>query len=132
MTTSHRTKLYQKTHVCSGGIWAADLRSGKVRKLVDVGGLTADPIFRCDGQWLYFQSNGTGTYGVLLTLQTGWERSAKLDRPHNAKREFWSYGFSISADGRKILHTMHNGRFAQLTIMNADGSDSASDRRAGV
>jgi Tol biopolymer transport system component len=53
-------KDVSKNTRCSGGIWTADLRSGNVRKLVDVGGMTANPVFSPDGQSLYFQSNGTG------------------------------------------------------------------------
>jgi Tol biopolymer transport system component len=115
-------KDVSKNTSCSGGIWTADLRSGAVRKLVDVGGLTANPIFSRDGQWLYFQSNGTGAYEIYRCRPDG-SAVQNLTGPQNAKHEFWSYGFSISADGRKILHTIHNGRVAQIAIMNADGSD---------
>lgn len=107
---------------CSGGIWTADLRSGEVRKLVDVGGMTANPVFSRDGHWLYFQSNGTGTYEIYRCKPDGSEVQ-NLTGPRNAKREFESYGFSISTDGSKILHTIHNGTVAKTAIMNADGSD---------
>ncbi|HUE15108.1 MAG TPA: hypothetical protein VMR25_13135 [Planctomycetaceae bacterium] len=115
-------KDVSKNTPCRGGIWTADLRSGQVRKLVDLGGMTANPIFTPDGQWLYFQSNGTGAYEIYRCKPDGSEVQ-NLTGPHNAKREFWSYGFSISTDGRKILHTIHNGKVAKIAIMNADGSD---------
>ncbi len=111
-----------KNTPCSGGIWTADLRSGKVRKLVDVGGMTANPIFSRDGRWLYFQSNGTGTYEIYRCKPDGSEVQ-NLTGPQNAKREFASYGFSISTDGSKVLYTIHNGKVAKIAIMNADGSD---------
>ena len=111
-----------KNTPCSGGIWTANLRSGDVRKLVDAGGMTANPIYSRDGKWLYFQSNGTGIYEIYRCKPDGSDVQ-NLTGPHNLKREFESYGFSISTDGSKVLHTVHNGVVAKTAIMNADGSD---------
>ena len=111
-----------KNTPCRGGIWTADLGTGEVRKVVDVGGMTANPIYSPAGDWLYFQANATGQYEIYRCRPDGTEIQ-NLTGPQNPKREFESYGFSISSDGSQVLHTIHNGKVAQTAIMNADGTD---------
>ncbi len=116
---------------CRGGIWTVDLRTGDVHKRVDVGGMTANPIFSRDGQWLYFQSDGSGAYEIYRCRPDGRDVQ-NLTGPQNPDHKWASYGFSISHDGNQVLHTIHNGKVAKTALMNADGSDRHAIELPGI
>jgi Tol biopolymer transport system component len=94
-----------------------------LKKLAAVGKNTDYPTISPDGQWLYFQSNATGHYQVYRcpldgSGVTNLTRGAKLGKQW---RE--AFGYHLSADGRKLVYTVHNGSTGRVALANADGSE---------
>jgi Tol biopolymer transport system component len=94
-----------------------------LKKVVGLGKNTDYPTFSADGQWIYFQSNATGrsqiyrcrTDGSHVTNLTAGDRLGKQWKD--------AFGYVLSADGTKLLYTVHNGSTGHVAWANADGSE---------
>ena len=94
------------------------------RKLVDLGGTTTYPTPSPDGKWLYFQSDGSGSYQVYRCRLDGTEVT-NLSEKHKLGDE-WNvaYGYALSGNGEKLVYTVHNGESGRVVFCNADGTDA--------
>jgi hypothetical protein len=93
-----------------------------LRKVVALGKNTDYPTASPDGRWVYFQSNATGRSQIYRCRPDG-SGVVNLTAGHRlGKRWRDAYGYSLSADGTKLLYTVHDGDTGRVALANADGS----------
>jgi Tol biopolymer transport system component len=99
-------------------IYIMDADGSHVERLTHSPSYDRDPHFASNGRDIVFASNrDEGVYQIFqLDLDTRGFRQL-THGPGDKTNPVWS------PDNRFILYTMHDGRSAQLGIMNADGSD---------
>ena len=101
-----------------------------LKKIVGVGKGPDNPAFGPDGKWLYFQAKAGGRHHVYrckpdgsgvanLTTSDGLGKALKKANGFEVKDAF---GYSLSADGRQMVFTVHDGKSGRVVLANADGS----------
>lgn len=111
-----------ETTPSNGAIYAVKLDGTGLRKVVALGKNTDYPTVSPDGQWLYFQSNASGHHQVYRCRRDG---SGVTNLTAGAKLgKEWkdAYGYFLSADGTRLLYTVHNGSIGQVVLADADGA----------
>ena len=104
-----------------GAIYSIKSDGSGLRKLVGLGKNTDNPTVSPDGKWVYFQSNATGRSNVYRCRRDGSGVANLTDGKLDPK---WkdAYGYSLSADGTKMLFTVHDGSAGHVAMVDADGS----------
>ena len=105
-----------------GAIYAIRDDGTALRKVISLGKNTDDPTMSPDGHWLYFQSNATGHSQVYRCRPNGSGITNLTAGARLGPQWQDAYGYYLSADGKKLLYTIHNGRTGQVALANADGS----------
>lgn len=106
----------------TGAIYRINSDGTGLLKIIELGGRTEYPVPGPDGEWVYFQSNVTGRSQVYRCHWDG-SRVTNLTEGNPLGAE-WSesFGITLSADGKQLLYTVHNGEMGRVVIANADGS----------
>ena len=93
-----------------------------LKKVAALGKNTDYPTASPDGKWIYFQSNGSGRSHVYRCRPDGTEVNNLTDGDRLDKKWKDAYGYSLSADGTRMLYTVHDGAIGHVVQANADGS----------
>lgn len=94
-----------------------------LKKLVALGKNTDHPIFSPDGQWVYFQSNASGR-GQIYRCRPDGSGVVNLTQGDPLGRRWKdAFGTFLSADGSKLLYTVHDGSTGRVVLANADGAE---------
>ncbi|HEV3256791.1 MAG TPA: hypothetical protein VG013_07930, partial [Gemmataceae bacterium] len=107
----------------TGAIYAVKAGGAGLRKVVALGKNTDYPTGSPNGQWLYFQSNASGRSQVYRCRRDGSGVTNLTESAKLGKEWKDAFGYSLSADGTRLLYTAHNGSIGQVVLANADGSD---------
>jgi Tol biopolymer transport system component len=94
-----------------------------LKPVIALGKRAEYPIPSPDGHWIYFQSNVSGHSQVYRARWDGTELENLTagDRLGSEWKE--AYGFALSADGQRLLFTVHNGQIGQLALADPDGNN---------
>src|SRR5262249_40538062 len=101
-----------------GAIYTINSDGGGLRQIVPAGQSTDYPAASPDGRWIYFQSKIAGDNQIF---RCGWDGAGatsltppdQLTKQLRQQAEFAvkdSYGYVLSADGRKMVFTVHDGK----------------------
>jgi Tol biopolymer transport system component len=101
-----------------------------LKKVVQLGKNTDYPTASPDRRWVYFQANVNGDTqiyrckwdGTEIASLTPPERLTKLFKDSAQFEVKNSYGYALSADGTKMVFTVHDGKTGRIAIADADGS----------
>jgi Tol biopolymer transport system component len=81
------------------------------------------PQYGLDGKWIYYQSRATGRVQVYRCKPDG-SGATNLTKGEKLGRKWKdAFGYSLSADGRKMVYTVHDGSSGRVVQANPDGSD---------
>jgi Tol biopolymer transport system component len=116
-----------------GAIFTIHADGTCLKRLVPPGPGTDYPAVSHDGKWVYYQSGSRGktqvyrsrwdgTGAVSLTPPEGLTRQLKGAGRFDVKEAF---GYVLSADGTKMVFTVHDGASGRVVIADADGSSPA-------
>jgi sialidase-1 len=94
-----------------------------LKKVVGLGKNTDYPTFSADGQWIYFQSNATGRSQIYRCHPDGSNVSNLTAGDRLGKQWKDAFGYVLSADGTKLVYTVHDGSTGHVAMANADGSE---------
>jgi len=106
----------------AGAIYSVKGDGSGLRKVVSLGKNTDFPTISPDAQWVYFQSNTTGRSQIYRCRLDGSEVVNLTAGDKLGKKWKDAFGYSLSADGSKLLYTVHDGNSGHLALANADGS----------
>jgi Tol biopolymer transport system component len=111
-----------KTTPAVGAIYSINADGTGLKKIVALGKNTDNPTFSPDGKWVYFQSNATGRSQIYRCRPdgSGVDNLTKGERLGKAWKD--AFGYFLSADGTKLLYTVHDGSTGRVALANADGS----------
>lgn len=113
-----------------GAIYTINADGSGLKRITEPGKSTDYPAASRDGQWVYYQSKVAGstqvyrckwdgTSDVSLTPPDQLTKQLKTSGHFDVKD---AYGYVLSADGSKMVFTVHDGKSGQVVIANADGS----------
>ena len=106
-----------------GAIYAVNTGGGEVKKIVELGKNTDFPTFSHDGKWLYFQANASGRSQIYRCRPDG-AGVVNLTKGDSLGKQWKdAYGYFLSADGTKMLYTVHDGKTGRVALANADGTE---------
>jgi len=104
-----------------GAIYAVKADGTGLRKVVALGKNTDYPTVSPDGRWVYFQSNASGRSQVYRCRPDG-SGVANLTESNKLGQKWKdAFGYFLSADGTKLLYTVHDGSAGRVALANADG-----------
>jgi Tol biopolymer transport system component len=106
-----------------GAIYAVRADGAGLRKVVALGGNTDYPTYSRDARWVYFQSNATGRSQVHRCRPDGSEVTDLVAGDPLGPQWREAFGYSLSADGSRMVYTVHDGATGRVVLANADGSD---------
>jgi len=112
-----------KTTPVTSGIYTVSADGADMREVISLGGRNDHPTFSPDGRWLYFQSDASGRYEVYRCRPDGADVVSVVDRERIGPE--WSdvYGYALSADGRRMVYTVHDGAVGKVVVAGPDGAD---------
>jgi Tol biopolymer transport system component len=104
-------------------IWTIRDDGVGLKKVAQPGKSTDYPTFSPDGKWVYFQSNALGRWQIYRCRPDGKgvTNLTAGDRLGRAWKD--AFGYFLSADGKKLLYTVHDGSTGRVALANADGSE---------
>ena len=113
-----------------GAIYTVNSDGSGLKKIVQLGKNSDFPTVSPDGRWVYFQSNAAGDYqiyrckrdGSAATSLTPTDQLTKQFKDQTPFQVKSAYGYALSADGSKMVFTVHDGSSGRVAITNADGS----------
>src|SRR5207253_653374 len=91
-------------------------------KVVGLGKNTDNPTVSPDGRWVYFQSNATGRSQIYRCRPDGSGVTNLMEGDRLGKQWKDAFGYFLSADGTKLLYTVHDGSTGRVALADADGS----------
>jgi Tol biopolymer transport system component len=116
-----------------GAIYSINTDGTGLKRLVAPGPGIDYPSVSRDGQWVYYQGGGRGKTQVYRCKMDG-TGAVSLTRPDELTRQLKSkdqfdvkeaFGYALSADGTKMVITVHDGASGKVAIADADGSSPA-------
>lgn len=105
-----------------GAIYSVNGDGTGLKKLAALGKNTDYPTASPNGRWIYFQSNATGRSQVYRCKPDGSGVANLTEGDRLGKQWKDAFGYSLSADGTKMLYTVHDGEKGHVALANADGS----------
>lgn len=105
-----------------GAIYTIRADGTGLKKIAQLGKNTDFPSYSPDGKWIYFQSNASGRSQVYRCRPDGAGVVNLTLGDKLGKRWREAFGYSLAADGSKMLYTVHDGSSGQVALANADGS----------
>jgi Tol biopolymer transport system component len=112
-----------ETTPVTGAIYTVKANGAALRKVVALGKNTDYPTGSPDGKWLYFQSNASGHSQVYRCRRDGSEVTNLTEGADLGAEWTDAFGYFLSADGARLLYTVHNGSIGQVVLANADGAN---------
>jgi Tol biopolymer transport system component len=112
-----------ETTPVQGAIYSVKGDGTGLRKVVALGKNTDNPTVSPDGRWLYFQSNATGRSQVYRCRLDGSGVVCLTEGGRLGARWKDAFGYFLSADGTRLLCTVHDGTSGSVALANADGSE---------
>ena len=106
-----------------GAIYSVKGDGTGLKKVAELGKNTDFPSVSPDGQWVYFQSNATGRSQVYRCCPDGSQVANLTEGDRLGARWKNAFGYFLSADGSKLLYTVHDGSSGRVALANADGSE---------
>ena len=114
-----------------GAIYSIASDGEGLTKLVEHGPLAEYPVVSPDNRWIYFQSNAGGHHEIYRSRLDGTDIVSltpleRLTKQLKGSSEFVvksAYGISLSADGRKMVFSVHDGASGKVVLANSDGSE---------
>jgi Tol biopolymer transport system component len=111
-----------KSTAAIGAIYTVKADGSGLKKIIALGKNTDYPTVSPDGHWLYFQSNASGRTQVYRCHPDGTGLVNLTAGDPLGKRWKEAFGYSLSADGSKMLYTVHDGSNGHVALANADGA----------
>jgi Tol biopolymer transport system component len=116
-----------------GAIYTVNADGSGLRRIVPPGPGTDYPVASRDGNWVYYQAGAVGSMqiyrcrwdGTGATSLTPPDRLTKQLKNAGGFTVKQAYGIALSADGTKIVFTVHDGASGRVVIASADGSSPA-------
>ena len=114
-----------------GAIYTVNADGTGLKKIVDAGKSIDYPLASRDGKWVYYQG---GTRGGSQIFRCNWDgKGAKsLTPPEQLTKQLATdtdrftvkdvFGYGLSADGAKMVFTVHDGSSGRVVISDPDGS----------
>jgi Tol biopolymer transport system component len=117
-----------------GSIYTVNADGTGLRRVVAAGKNVDYPLASRDGKWVYYQAGDRGktqvyrckwdgTAATSLTPPEQLTKQLSTDADRFAVKE--AFGYGLSADGKKMVFTVHDGRSGRVVISGADGSSPA-------
>src|SRR5262249_22307086 len=113
-----------------GAIYTLNPDGTGLKQIVPPGPGTDYPVATSDGKWVYYQAGGRGKTQVYRCKWDG-TGMVSLTRPDELTKQLKSadrfdvkeaFGSALSADGTKMVFTVHDGATGRVVIADADGS----------
>ena len=111
----------------AGAIYTVSADGTGLKQIVPPGAGTDYPAAGRDGRWVYYQSGGRGRTQVYRCKWDG-TGATSLTPPDQLTRHLRgftvreAFGFALSADGTKMVFTVHDGATGRALVADADGS----------
>lgn len=106
-----------------GAIYSIGSDGTGLKKIVHLGKNTDFPNVSPDGKWVYFQSNASGHSQIYRCRPDGSGLSNLTEGERLGKSWKDAYGYVLSADGQKMLYTVHDGNTGRVALANPDGTE---------
>jgi Tol biopolymer transport system component len=106
-----------------GAIYSVKGDGAGLKKVVRLGKNTDYPTVSPDGKWVYFQSNATGRSQIYRCRPDGNNVVNLTEGDLLGKKWKDAFGYFLSADGTRLLYTVHDGSTGRVVLANADGSE---------
>jgi Tol biopolymer transport system component len=112
-----------------GAIYTINADGSDLKQIVPPGKSTDYPSVSPDGRWVYFQSKTDGGAQIYRCKRDGTGVTS-LTPPEQLTKDFKaagfevkeSFGYVLSADGRRMVFTVHDGKSGRVVAAAADGS----------
>ncbi|MBM3981902.1 MAG: hypothetical protein FJ304_16845 [Planctomycetes bacterium] len=112
-----------------GAIYAVNADGTGLKKIIQPGKSADYPLASRDGNWVYYQSNTSGSSQVYRCKWDGTGAVSLTPPAALAKQLDFAvkdaYGYGLSDDGTKLLFTVHDGSSGRVVVANADGTAPA-------
>jgi Tol biopolymer transport system component len=116
-----------------GSIYTVGADGTGLKQIVPPGPGVDFPAASPDGRWVYYQAGARGNTqvyrcrrdgsgAVSLTPPEQLTKRLKGETPFHVKEAF---GYALSADGNKMVFTVHDGATGRAVVADADGSSPA-------
>jgi Tol biopolymer transport system component len=106
-----------------GAIYSVHSDGTGLKKIAELGRNTDFPTASPDGERVYFQSNATGHSQIYRCRFDGSDVTNLTKGDKLGERWKDAYGYSLSADGTKMLYTVHDGSIGHVALAKADGTE---------
>lgn len=107
----------------TGAIYTVGADGAGLRRIVPPGPGTDYPVPAPDGRWVYYQAKARGRTRVFRCKPDGAEATALT--PTGRLGDFAvkdAFGCALSADGRRMAYTAHDGASGRVVVAAADGT----------
>jgi Tol biopolymer transport system component len=106
-----------------GAIHSVKADGTGLKKVIGLGKNTDYPTVSPDGKWVYFQSNAAGRSQIYRCRPDGNDVANLTEGDPLGKKWKDAFGYFLSADGTRLLYTVHDGSTGHVVLANADGSE---------
>ncbi|MBI3821851.1 MAG: PD40 domain-containing protein [Planctomycetes bacterium] len=107
-----------------GAVYTINADGTGQKKIVQLGKNTDFPAFSHDAAWIYFQSNTTGRSHVYRCRPDGAGVVNLTQGDPLGKQWKDAFGYALSADGKSMLYTVHDGSSGRVAVAKPDGADA--------
>src|SRR5262245_57785183 len=119
-----------KTTPAQSAIWTINADGSGLKNIIPLDRNADNPSIIADGRWLYFQAKSGGSTQIYRCHRDGSGITC-LTAPDLITKQFKgpgefkvkdSFGYVLSADGTKMVLTVHDGLSGRVVVSNPDGS----------